>query len=171
MTRGATGEQRLVRLDEVLAQSGVGAERTRDDDGSQWIGIRQAAKDSGVSISTLRNWYRKGLIESRLMPGPNGEQRMVRSEEVMSRAAEGMSSTVASDGRLSGNGAGLEVVPAARSLPDLVRELALARERAGRAETKAEFLSDQLAETKERVDFLENESPVRELKEENTLLR
>jgi hypothetical protein len=171
-TRGATGQQRLVRLDEVLAQPGAKPAAASDGDDSQWIGLRQASAEAGVSISTLRNWYRKGLIESRLRPGPNGEQRMVRKEEVMRRASDGNSSPARSpEDVAANNGAGSELVPVARALPDLINQLAQARERAGRAETKSEFLSEQLAEAKARMEVLEDDSPARELKDEGKRLR
>jgi hypothetical protein len=170
MTRGATGEQRLVRLDEVLAQTGAQANPAEDDEAS-WVGLRQASAEAGISISTLRNWYRKGVIESRIRPGPNGEQRMVRRDEVLHRAGDGNSLQAARENTASTNGAGAELVPVARALPDLIKELARARERAGRAETKSEFLSEQLAEAKARAEHLLDESPIRDLQEEAKQLR
>ena len=155
--RGPNGEQRLVRIDEVLALRGK-----RDPAGQstagEWIPLRDASLEAGVSISTLRNWYRKGLVDSRMETGPNGDQRLVRKDQVLAR----------SNGQARSNGAarsatppvepetsGSELVPVARALPDLIKELADARERAGRAETKAEFLSEQLSEARARAEKLE----------------
>ncbi len=50
-----------------------------------WVTLREASERAGVSVSTLRNWFRDGKIESRLAPGPTGDRRIVRISEVLER--------------------------------------------------------------------------------------
>lgn len=52
-----------------------------------WVTLREAETLTGVKVRTLRNWYSKGRVQSRLEAGPHGEQRMVRIEEVERAAA------------------------------------------------------------------------------------
>ena len=51
-----------------------------------WVPLAEAAEHTGVSRSTLRNWYRNGQIRSRLEDGPYGPQRLVKLDEVSQRA-------------------------------------------------------------------------------------
>lgn len=174
--RGPNGEQRLVRLDEVVGLRGD--KPVQPEEPGEWISLRDAAAESKVSISTLRNWYRKGLVESRMDSGPNGDQRMVRRDQILARADGKASSEKAASSNGApetkspspdadeGRGA---LVPVAKALPDLIKELADARERAGRAETKAEFLSEQLTEVKVRAERLERS--LAQLREERAQLQ
>jgi hypothetical protein len=57
-------------------------------DDSPWVPLAQAEAETGVSRSALRSWYRNGEIESRLVDGPNGPQRLVPLEAVVARAAK-----------------------------------------------------------------------------------
>ena len=151
--------------------------------GPDWVTLREAAREAGVSVSTLRNWYRKGLIESRAAEGSNGPQKMVRRLEVLERANKGGSRprgagdpppeqvpgpgpNGAAPRRAPGRG---DLVAVTRALPELIRELADARERAGRAEAKAEFLAEQIAELRARPD--DGAARAAALEEENRLLR
>jgi len=52
-----------------------------------WVPLAQAEAETGVSRSALRSWYRNGEIESRLVDGPNGPQRLVPLDAVVERAA------------------------------------------------------------------------------------
>jgi hypothetical protein len=52
-----------------------------------WVSLAQAEAETGVSRSALRSWYRNGEIESRLVDGPNGPQRLVPLDAVVERAA------------------------------------------------------------------------------------
>jgi transposase len=56
-------------------------------DESPWVPLGKAETETGVSRSTLRAWYRNGEIDSRLVDGPNGPQRLVRLDAVVERAA------------------------------------------------------------------------------------
>lgn len=53
-----------------------------------WVPLAQAEAETGVSRSALRSWYRNGEIESRLVDGPNGPQRLVPLDAVVERAAK-----------------------------------------------------------------------------------
>ena len=57
-------------------------------DDSPWVPLAQAEAETGVSRSALRSWYRNGEIESRLVDGPNGPQRLVPLDAVVERAAQ-----------------------------------------------------------------------------------
>lgn len=52
-----------------------------------WVTLAEASEAAGVSVSALRKWYRNGIIESRTVPGPRGEQRLVPLDAVQERAA------------------------------------------------------------------------------------
>ena len=55
--------------------------------GDGWVSLAEAAAASGVSLSTLRSWYRSGRVDSRMVPGVHGPERRVRLDEVVDRAA------------------------------------------------------------------------------------
>jgi transposase len=57
-------------------------------DDTPWVPLAQAEAETGVSRSALRSWYRNGEIESRLVDGPNGPQRLVPLDAVVERAAK-----------------------------------------------------------------------------------
>ena len=52
-----------------------------------WVPLAEACARTGVSRSTLRNWYRNRQIRSRLEDGPYGPQRLVQIDEVNERAS------------------------------------------------------------------------------------
>jgi transposase len=54
--------------------------------GTTWVPLGDAERESGVSRSALRAWYRNGEIPSRLVHGPHGPQRLVPLEAVLERA-------------------------------------------------------------------------------------
>ncbi len=51
-----------------------------------WVTLPEAVNATGVSLSTLRSWYRTSQIESRMVAGTHGPQRMVLLEAVVDRA-------------------------------------------------------------------------------------
>ena len=55
-------------------------------EGSDWVTLDRAAAETGVSRAALRNWYRTGLIPSRLVDGPHGPQRLVPLSVIADRA-------------------------------------------------------------------------------------
>jgi hypothetical protein len=52
-----------------------------------WVTLAQAEQETGVSRSALRAWYRNAEINSKLVDGPNGPQRLVPLDAVVERAA------------------------------------------------------------------------------------
>ena len=60
---------------------------TVSDSNRRWGTLREAADESQASLPALRRWYREGLIESLLVPGAHGDQRLVDLDEVAARAA------------------------------------------------------------------------------------
>lgn len=53
-----------------------------------WVTLAEAEGETGVSRSALREWYRSGQIESRLVDGPHGPQRLVDLDAVTARASQ-----------------------------------------------------------------------------------
>jgi transposase len=51
-----------------------------------WVTLEEAAGATGVSRSTLRSWYRGGLIPSKMVAGSHGPQRIVPLDLVVDRA-------------------------------------------------------------------------------------
>jgi transposase len=54
--------------------------------GEGWVTLEEAAGATGVSRSTLRSWYRSGLIPSKMVAGSHGPQRIVPLDLVVDRA-------------------------------------------------------------------------------------
>lgn len=139
------------------------AKRSNGKSDGNWVTLRRASDETGVSISTLRNWYRKGLVSSRIEKGPNGTQRLVELAEVGSRVPQKRTP----DRTAPGASTSIEAVSVSKSLPDLIEELAQARERAGRAEARAELLMQQLTELRSQSANTDHGS----LHTENEMLR
>lgn len=118
------------------------AKQSNGKSDGNWVTLRRASDETGVSISTLRNWYRKGLVDSRIEKGPNGTQRLVELGEVGGRVPEKNTP----ERTLPAASTSIGAVSVSKALPDLIEELAQARERAGRAEARAELLMQQLTE-------------------------
>jgi transposase len=57
-------------------------------DDTHWVPLAVAEAEAGVSRSALRGWYRNGQIQSRLVDGPNGPQRLVPLDAVVARASK-----------------------------------------------------------------------------------
>jgi transposase len=55
-------------------------------EGSDWVTLDVAARETGASRAALRTWYRSGEIPSRLAQGPHGPQRLVPLRVVAERA-------------------------------------------------------------------------------------
>jgi transposase len=55
-------------------------------DGSDWVTLDVAARQTGASRAALRSWYRTGEIPSRLTEGPHGPTRLVPLGVVAARA-------------------------------------------------------------------------------------
>lgn len=132
-----------------------------------WLTLRQASDASGIALSTVRNWARKGRVPTALEESAEGTRRMVSLEGVMERArrlGQNVDVVVATETK-TGSPApapeqaapppGTMLVPIDAwdkmllqlgNLHEAGQQLAEARERAARAETEATFLRERLAE-------------------------
>lgn len=54
--------------------------------GEGWVSLSEASGAGGVSLSTLRSWYRSGQIRSRMVGGIHGPERRVVLEDVIDRS-------------------------------------------------------------------------------------
>jgi hypothetical protein len=136
-----------------------------------WVTLRVASEATGVALSTLRNWARKGRVPTALEEAAEGTHRMVSLEGVRARARQlghpvvepGATTTAvvppsapAADGEeVATPPLGTMLVPIDAwdkmllqlgNLHQAGQQLAEARERAARAETEAAFLRERLAE-------------------------
>ncbi len=145
----------------------------------RWITLRQAEAITGVAVSTLRNWARKGKVASRVEERNEGPRRMVDVDGVVKRAQD--------LGRLLRPGPpqhqvrpleprraptqpeappppeGHMLVPLEAwermllqlgNLHEAGQQMAEARERAAKAETAAGFLRERLSELRAERDQL-----------------
>jgi len=152
----------------------------RDD----WLTLRRASEVTGVPVSTLRNWARKGKIPTTLDDTPSGPRRMVSLHGVEERARRlGHEVGQVGEARHEPELAGKPDAPAGSdhispppgtmlvpidawdkmllqlgNLHQAGQQLAEARERAARAETEAAFLRERLAELREPKPGEEKES-------------
>jgi len=55
-------------------------------EGSEWVPLERAARETGVSRAALRSWYRSEQIPSKVVDGPHGPQRLVPLGLVATRA-------------------------------------------------------------------------------------
>jgi hypothetical protein len=128
----------------------ISSEQGGTHEGPEWVSIPEAAEITGRSIGTLLTWCRENLVVSQLSPGADGDTRMVRVDEVLrlagSRSGNFHHGEAGSPSPITATSASTDLAPLIAALPDLLRELGDARERAARAETKVEFLQERLAE-------------------------
>lgn len=61
-------------------------ELTAQLEGSDWVTLDVAARQTGASRAALRSWYRNDEIPSRLTSGPHGPTRLVPLAAVAARA-------------------------------------------------------------------------------------
>ncbi len=133
--------------------------------------LREASDATGVQLSTVRNWARKGRVPTALEESADGTHRMVSLEGIRARARQlghpiiesrpkpTSSLTPASPPIVEEEQAspppGTMLVPIEAwdkmlhqlgNLHEAGQQLAEARERAARAETEATFLRERLAE-------------------------
>jgi hypothetical protein len=136
-----------------------------------WLTLREASDATGVQLSTLRNWARKGRVPTALEESADGTHRMVSLEGVRARARQlghpinetrpkptpplaAASPPIVTEEQAS-PAPGTMLVPIEAwdkmlhqlgNLHEAGQQLAEARERAARAETEAAFLRERLAE-------------------------
>jgi hypothetical protein len=156
---------------EALRMSATQAPATSRFASGDWVTLRVASEATGVPLSTLRNWARKGRVATALEESAEGTHRMVSLEGVRARARQlghavvepGPTTTQVSPPPPPTRGPedvaapppGTMLVPIDAwdkmllqlgNLHQAGQQLAEARERAARAETEAEFLRERLAE-------------------------
>src|SRR5438105_2355643 len=59
----------------------------RGDSDAEWVSLKEASAQAGVSISWLRKQYRHNGLPTRDIVGPRGRQIAVPLDEVVARAA------------------------------------------------------------------------------------
>lgn len=141
------------------------------------ITLRDAEHRFGITVSTLRTWARKGVIEGALEEGPSGRQWMVTPGSIahhLSRAGRPERGRPASrgtpaPGRTGPTADGTSMLVPRDAWDKLIDQLgnlheaglmlAEARERAAKAETEATFLRERLAEMRAERDALRPGDP------------
>jgi hypothetical protein len=84
----ASGRRRVTsEWDRRLEEWRLELEFAASFEGGPWVTLADAQRETGVSRSALRSWYRDGQIRTRLVDGPHGPQRLVSLEEVAARAS------------------------------------------------------------------------------------
>jgi DNA-binding transcriptional MerR regulator len=117
-------------------------------EGVRWVSLTEASQGTGVAKSTLRKWYRQGLIKSQDVDGPHGPEKRVVLSEVERLASErriGRTVDVASPEQNDEPGITLTLVEA---VTDISHRWAEAEGRAATAEAKVEHLQARLAEAR-----------------------
>ena len=156
---------------EALRTSSHQASTAARSAGGDWLTLREASDATGVQLSTLRNWARKGRVPTALEESAEGTHRMVSLEGVRARARQlghqvvdtpptptspaGPASPPIVEQKHVTPPPGTMLVPIDAwdkmllqlgNLHQAGQLLAEARERAARAETEAAFLRERLAE-------------------------
>lgn len=165
-TTGKAGSRATLSKDTDNGRAQSKAQGKAQASNGDWVTLRRASEETGVSISTLRSWYRKGVVDSRVEKGPNGSQRIVRLEEIAGRAKRA-DKTEATDAHTREPRADGVALP--NELREMIDELAEARERAGRAEARADFLARELTDLRARPS--DQREHVAALEAENRMLR
>ena len=114
------------------------------------VTLQEAASRTGASVSVLRKWTKTGLLAS----SRSGTRIQVALADVETLAAERLGNRAAPTMETAGGimvpvDAWNRVMDQLGHLHSAGRELAEARERAGRAEARAEFLEQRLAELRQ----------------------
>jgi hypothetical protein len=159
----------LWETEALRTSSSQGASAARST-GGDWLTLREASDATGVQLSTLRNWARKGRVPTALEESADGTHRMVSLEGVRARARQ-LGHTVVESRPTAPHVVpdpspieeeknvtpppGTMLVPIDAwdkmlhqlgNLHEAGQQLAEARERAARAETEAAFLRERLGE-------------------------
>lgn len=144
---------------------------TAAGEGRRWVTLREASRETGIPVETLRKWARRSTVATYLEPTNRGTSlRMVDLDGVQRRAAElgrattedpasdspHATATVATPAQSAEDAPpGTMIVPIDAwnkmlnqlgNLHEAGQQLAEARERAVKAETEATFLRERLAE-------------------------
>ena len=97
-----------------VAEAEIDAAAGADDD-RRWVTLREASRETGIPVETLRKWARRATVPTYLAPTNRGTSlRMVDLDGVERRAAElGRPTAVAPDPDPAGSPAPPPTVPAA----------------------------------------------------------
>jgi hypothetical protein len=136
--------------------------KAEDGGAGSWATLREAAAASGVPISTIRKWARKGRISSRLVQHGDNPLRIVDLDDVLDLARQ---RTPAPEPGSAGSPLPHPVAPSIPeghmlvpldawdkmvaqlgNLHEAGQQLAEAGERAAKAETEVVFLRERLTE-------------------------
>jgi DNA-binding transcriptional MerR regulator len=152
-------------------------------DDKRWKTLREANRQTGIPVETLRKWARRGTIPTYLEQTDRGSSlRMVDLDAIEKRATEIGRETLGQETPEPAETAtpnATEATPAQGSmivpvdawnkiltqlgnLHEAGQQLAAARERAAKAETEARFLRERLAEMREQLDRPGEVTPRRE---------
>ena len=136
----------------------------------KWVTLREAADDTGIAVSTLRNWARKGRVTSRIEDRVEGPRRIVDLASVRDHAAAlgrldqvptavvtpatppAPPDPVPEGHMLVPMDAWDKMVMQLGNLHEAGQQLADARERAAKAETEAAFLRERVADLRAERD-------------------
>ena len=162
------------------ARIAVPPTRSGVSDGLEWVSLRSAHDRSGIPISTLRKWAKKGRVRAKLERGPERDLRLVAWTDVENRAKQlGRELPDQSDGddemqavvvdltsgayppeQAEEDHEGSVLVPIEAwdrmliqlgNLHEAGQQLADAKERAARAETEAAFLRERVREYRSQL--------------------
>lgn len=150
----------------------------------RWNTLREASRQTGIPVETLRKWARRGRIPTYLEPTDHGSPlRMVDLDGIETRAIDIGRQTTGREtiGRDTSSEAGQQPHTKEAELPqgsmivpidawskmlnqlgnlhEAGQQLAAARERAARAETEATFLRERLAEMREQTERPRERTP------------
>jgi hypothetical protein len=180
--KATTGHPRVIRVDppgDTTGQS-QGADvappeaDTGIPEGGTWLPAKDAAREASVSVSAVRKWYSKGRIPSRLEPGPTGDRRVVRLEDVVAQRdtrrdhgeapkhatgpprgnPEAPLEASTGDNMLVPRDAWDKVMSQLGHLHQAGQELAEEARARAKAETKVEFLQERMGELRAERDKL-----------------
>ncbi len=149
-----------------IVEAEIDADIPPPSDG-QWVTLREANRATGIPVETLRKWARRSTIPTYLTPTNRGTSiRMVDLNGVAARAEHLGRTTIAPPEPEAAGAAiavsdpspvppGTMIVPVDAwnkmlnqlgNLHEAGQQLAVAKERAAKAETEARFLRERLAE-------------------------
>ncbi|MGH9296127.1 MAG: excisionase [Acidimicrobiales bacterium] len=80
MADGGGADRQALDWDHLLVE--LATEPVEDG----WVTLGEAVSAAGVSLSTLRSWYRGAQVPSRMVAGLHGPQRIVPLGAVLDRA-------------------------------------------------------------------------------------
>ena len=124
----------------------------------EWVSAADAGEAVGVSPGVIRSWAESGAIVHRPATGPVDNYIFVRLADVKERAAALKQDPEPATGAEPPSTTNY-LAPLMKSFPELVEQLAEATDRAARAETKVEFLTERIADLREQLESADE--PVR----------